>query len=158
MPEEINRILIDQIADLYFVTEESAIRDLRREGIAEEKIHLVGNVMIGTLVHLLPLAAARPIASALDLVEPGSTERICKPYVLLTIHRPANVDDPSRLAVIASALEELSREVDVVFHVHLTRRSQIVKSILVRIAEEYRVVSATQLALEYHSNIEDSES
>jgi UDP-N-acetylglucosamine 2-epimerase (non-hydrolysing) len=105
MPEEINRLLTDQIADLLFTPSEDANRNLAREGIPSERIHLVGNVMIDTLVRMLPHA----IVPEIDLPPK---------YVLVTLHRPANVDDLPWLERMLQALSELSNHVPVLFPVH----------------------------------------
>lgn len=105
MPEEINRVLTDQISDLLFTPSRDGNDNLLREGIASSKIFLVGNVMIDTLVRLLPAAEA---------VEIELPER----YVLVTLHRPANVDDVDRLRGLMNALRKMSKEIPVVFPVH----------------------------------------
>lgn len=116
MPEEINRLLTDQIADLLFTPSADGDANLLREGIAPHKIHRVGNVMIDTLVRLLPRARARPILAELGLQE--------RTYVLVTLHRPGNVDAPETLGEILAALEQLSRRWRVIFPVHpRTRRN-----------------------------------
>lgn len=100
MPEEINRVVTDRLSDLLFTTEESGGENLRREGVPEEKIHFVGNVMIDTLL------AHRERALALDMpAEMGLEEG---KYVLVTLHRPSNVDDPDRLAALLDALGQLT--------------------------------------------------
>ncbi len=117
MPEEINRILTDHLADLLFTTEPSGNENLLREGIAEEKISFVGNTMIDTLVHLLPSAEVR-----------WSTwkKRIpAERYILVTLHRPSNVDDPMVLKEILTALEHISQQIPVVFPVHPRTRQRI---------------------------------
>jgi UDP-N-acetylglucosamine 2-epimerase (non-hydrolysing) len=118
MPEEINRVVTDHLADLLFTTEPSGNENLRREGIPEEKIRFVGNTMIDTLVRLLPKAEVR---------WPGLRERLRLDgrYVLVTLHRPSNVDDPATLREIMTALAEISREVPVVFPVHPRTRQRI---------------------------------
>ena len=129
MPEEINRILTDHIADLLFTTEPSANENLWREGIPEEKIHFVGNVMIDTLVRLLPKAENRPILEELGLVESGErmAEGGIKKYVLVTLHRPSNVDDPVKLSEIIAALNEIATETPVIFPVHPRTRERMDK-------------------------------
>jgi UDP-N-acetylglucosamine 2-epimerase (non-hydrolysing) len=106
MPEEINRLVTDQLSDLLFTPSPDADDNLRREGIPPGKIHLVGNVMIDTLVRLLPQAVM-----PLDLAGVG-------PYVLVTLHRPANVDDLPWLRQMLAALTEVSRDLHVLFPVH----------------------------------------
>lgn len=105
MPEEINRLLTDQMADLLFTPSVDGNENLVREGVAAEKIFLVGNVMIDTLCHLLPRAKmpAGPIP-----------ER----YILVTLHRPSNVDDPEELRRIIGALAEAAKSIPVLFPVH----------------------------------------
>lgn len=117
MPEEINRVLTDHLADLLFTTEPSANENLRREGIVEEKVHFVGNTMIDTLVRLLPQA---------ELRWPNLQERLgLKNYVLVTLHRPSNVDEPETLREIIIALQTISEEISVVFPVHPRTRQRI---------------------------------
>lgn len=110
MPEEINRIVTDQLADLLFTTESAANENLRCEGFSEEKIVFAGNVMIDTLVRLLPKAEAR-------WQEQHATERE-QSYILVTLHRPSNVDHPKPLQEIMLALGDLAREWRVLFPVH----------------------------------------
>lgn len=120
MPEEINRLLTDQIADLLFTPSPDGDENLLREGVSPQKIHRVGNVMIDTLVRMLPKAALRPGPAALGL-EPGG-------YALVTLHRPANVDHPETLRQILDALEALSREMPVVFPIHPRTRKNLLAS------------------------------
>lgn len=96
MPEEVNRVLTDRLADALFTTEASANDNLRREGIPESRVHFVGNVMIDTLDYFLPRAKKLQVARALGY-PPGR-------YVLVTLHRPDNVDDAARLADIFRTL------------------------------------------------------
>ena len=118
MPEEINRLLTDQISDQLFTTERSARENLLREGIADEKIHFVGNVMIDTLKFNLPRAtpAERTLA-----VFPEARER----FGLLTLHRPANVDDAETLQRLLKVLVEISGELPLIFPVHPRTRKAI---------------------------------
>ena len=115
MPEEINRILTDQLSQWLFVTEPSGVENLRREGRPEDCIHLVGNVMIDALRQFLPPAANTPVLRDFELVAEGGAAR---PYVLVTLHRPSNVDIPEQLTPLIEALTEISREVPVLFPVH----------------------------------------
>jgi UDP-N-acetylglucosamine 2-epimerase (non-hydrolysing) len=92
-----------------------------REGVADGKIHFVGNIMIDTLVRLLPAAERRPVLRGLGLEGDGSAP----PFVLVTLHRPANVDDAGALAEIASALAALARDVEVLFPVHPRTRERL---------------------------------
>jgi UDP-N-acetylglucosamine 2-epimerase (non-hydrolysing) len=117
MPEEINRVLTDHLADLLFTTEPSGNENLQREGISPDKIRFVGNTMIDTLVRLLPKAEERWPA----LRDRFGLDR----YVLVTLHRPSNVDEPKHLREIMRALAELGDEVQVVFPVHPRTRQRI---------------------------------
>jgi UDP-N-acetylglucosamine 2-epimerase (non-hydrolysing) len=117
MPEEINRILTDQIADMLFTTEESGNENLAREGIPTHRIHFVGNVMIDSLRRSLPLATRSTILERLAL--PAGR------YAVVTLHRPFNVDEPATLREILAALGELARALPVVFPVHPRTRERI---------------------------------
>lgn len=119
MPEEINRILTDQLADALFTTEESAGRHLREEGIDNDRIHFVGNVMIDTLDRMREKASARNVPARVG-VEPGR-------YVLVTLHRPGNVDDADRLEEVLETLDRAreSLGVPVLFPVHPRTRQRI---------------------------------
>jgi UDP-N-acetylglucosamine 2-epimerase (non-hydrolysing) len=117
MPEEVNRVLTDQIADYLFTTEASAWENLRREGIGEDKIFFVGNVMIDTLLAHRAKAAERDTLTRLDLSVRG--------YVLVTLHRPANVDDPEVFSRLMDVLGALSEELPVVFPMHPRTRRQM---------------------------------
>jgi UDP-N-acetylglucosamine 2-epimerase (non-hydrolysing) len=116
MPEEINRLLTDQIADLLFTPTRDGDDNLLREGVGKEKIHLVGNVMIDTLIRLLPKAKGERLkAKALGHEK----------YALVTLHRPSNVDDPKMLNEIMVALSEISDDLPVIFPVHPRTRKKI---------------------------------
>ncbi len=117
MPEEINRLLTDQIADLLFTPSADGDENLLREGIAAEKIHRVGNVMIDTLVRLLPKALARWNVQRSTF----NLER----YALVTLHRPSNVDEPTMLREIMEALDKISHDIPVIFPVHPRTRQRL---------------------------------
>jgi UDP-N-acetylglucosamine 2-epimerase (non-hydrolysing) len=110
MPEEINRVMTDAISHWLFVTEPSGRENLLREGVSEERVHHVGNVMIDTLLAHVEAARSRPILAEHDLRAGG--------YALLTLHRPSNVDDPERLTRLLDVLEEIHREIPLLFPVH----------------------------------------
>jgi UDP-N-acetylglucosamine 2-epimerase (non-hydrolysing) len=117
MPEEINRLLTDQIADLLLTPSLDGNENLLKEGIAPEKIHFVGNVMIDTLVHLLPKAEQR---------WPGLRQQFnLDQYVLVTLHRPSNVDDPQTLQAIMGGLAEISQSIPVLFPIHPRTRQRL---------------------------------
>ncbi|MFY9673427.1 MAG: UDP-N-acetylglucosamine 2-epimerase (non-hydrolyzing) [Terriglobales bacterium] len=113
MPEEINRLVTDQLADLLFTPSEDGDENLRRQGIASDKIHRVGNVMIDSLVRLLP--AAKLVAHR-DLP---------RRYALVTLHRPANVDESVTLKGILESLLEVNRDLTVIFPAHPRTRQRI---------------------------------
>jgi UDP-N-acetylglucosamine 2-epimerase (non-hydrolysing) len=113
MPEEINRLLTDQLADLLFTPSLDGNENLAREGIPENKIHLVGNVMIDTLVRLLPFA------------EEVLPEDVPQDFVLVTLHRAANVDDPKWLQDAMMLLGEFAQKMPVLFPVHPRTRGRI---------------------------------
>jgi UDP-N-acetylglucosamine 2-epimerase (non-hydrolysing) len=117
MPEEINRLLTDQIADLLFTPSEDGDENLLREGISASKIHRVGNVMIDSLVRLLQVAEQSPAVT--DLAQQAKT------YGLVTLHRPSNVDDPASLAAILAALVDISRDLPLIFPVHPRTRQRL---------------------------------
>ncbi len=110
MPEEINRLLTDSISDLLFVSEPSGLENLQREGVADEKVHFVGNVMIDTLHANLEKARQSPILAKMNL-EPGG-------YNVVTLHRPGNVDDPETFKRIADALEVIQQDLPTIFPMH----------------------------------------
>ena len=122
MPEEINRVLTDQLSDLLFTSEAGGRANLLREGIAAERIHFAGNVMIDSLRQQLPRA-----------VPPAATLRAhghaCPPaYGLLTLHRPSNVDDGARLAALLQALAALSARLPLLFPIHPRTRAMLQRS------------------------------
>ena len=122
MPEEINRKLTDAISDLLFVTEQSGIENLQREGVPAEKIFLVGNVMIDTLLRHRDMAQRSPILDQLHLRQNGSGVR---PYGVLTLHRPSNVDDPQALLGILTAIRAIAADFPIFFPVHPRTRKNI---------------------------------
>ena len=117
MPEEINRILTDAISRWLFVTERSGVANLRREGVPEDRIFLVGNVMIDTLLACRELSRRSSIRDDLRLAG--------RPFGVLTLHRPANVDDPEVLAGILAAIGRLQHELPIVFPVHPRTRKAL---------------------------------
>ena len=115
MPEEINRVLTDQISDLLFTTERSALANLQREGIDVARVEFVGNVMIDTLHRNLERAV--PAARTLGTTLPQ--------YAVLTLHRPSNVDDAATLAALLDVVGELNRRLPVVIPLHPRTRGNI---------------------------------
>jgi UDP-N-acetylglucosamine 2-epimerase (non-hydrolysing) len=110
MPEEVNRLMTDAVCEWLFTTEPAGEQNLLREGIAPERIHFAGNVMIDTLLANVERARKLAIPARYD-VRPGN-------YSVVTLHRPSNVDDPERLAELVALLEELHTRVPVVFPLH----------------------------------------
>jgi UDP-N-acetylglucosamine 2-epimerase (non-hydrolysing) len=117
MPEEINRLLTDAVSHWLFVTEPSGRENLLREGVPAERIHLVGNVMIDTLLAHAARARERDTLERFGLEPRG--------YAVLTLHRPSNVDDSARLRALFAVLEELHEEHPVVFPIHPRTRAAI---------------------------------
>jgi UDP-N-acetylglucosamine 2-epimerase (non-hydrolysing) len=116
MPEEINRVLTDQLSDLLFTTEQSAGDNLLREGIGAERIHFSGNVMIDTLLAQLPRAVpAAAVASAAG--RPGFANRP-EGYALMTLHRPANVDDAGVLAGLLGTARQIAMRTPLILPLH----------------------------------------
>jgi UDP-N-acetylglucosamine 2-epimerase (non-hydrolysing) len=110
MPEEINRILTDSISDILFVTEQSGINNLKHEGVNSSKVHLVGNVMIDTLL------ANRNKAEQSGVLEQLGIEK--KKFAVITLHRPSNVDDMMNLEKIIAAFEVIQKDLKLVFPIH----------------------------------------
>lgn len=119
MPEEINRVVTDRLADLLFAPSRDAVDNLHAEGTPAERVHMVGNIMIDSLVRSLP-AAERLRAPAARGVEPGG-------YTVVTLHRPANVDDAATLRELLAALSALAADGPVLFPVHPRTSAQIAK-------------------------------
>lgn len=116
MPEEINRELTDRTADILFAPSADAVENLRREGIPDERIYFVGNVMIDSLIANLGWISGAPLVRY--GLEPGG-------YTLVTLHRPSNVDDPGVLADLLTALSLIGREGPVLFPVHPRTRRRL---------------------------------
>jgi len=117
MPEEINRVLTDAVADLLLTPSEDANDNLRREGVPEEKIKLVGNIMIDTLVANLSRARERNTSQTLGVKNDS--------FAYVTLHRPSNVDQKETLGAIMAELIGLSHQIDVVFPMHPRTRKMV---------------------------------
>lgn len=117
MPEEANRIVTDSLSDLLLVSEQSGVENLQREGHPDERIRLVGNVMIDTLKKQVARAADQPVLSTLGL-EPGQ-------YAVVTSHRPSNVDQQETLQGMIRVLIDVSRSLPVVFPVHPRTKNRL---------------------------------
>ncbi len=139
MPEEINRVLTDQISELLFTTERSALSNLLREGVEERCIHFVGNVMIDTLFYNMERAV--PLEEVFSLHK--ADDRISgflSGYGLVTLHRPSNVDDPVILEGLLKALQEISGNIPLIFPVHPRTRKCIREAGLERLLEGERIL------------------
>jgi len=123
MPEEINRILTDQISDLLFLTERSAEENLLREGIDKSRIHFVGNVMIDTLMYNLSRAASP--AATLGEACGFSADQVPKRFALLTMHRPSNVDFPDTLKMLLETISKIGDKLPVIFPIHPRTKQRI---------------------------------
>src|SRR5499425_3436608 len=107
MPEEVNRVVTDRLADILLTPSRDGDENLLREGVSAEKIHFVGNIMIDTLFRYLPLATLDRVADRVRVRE--------REYAVLTLHRPSNVDEPETFRGILSAIAEIAAELPVVF-------------------------------------------
>jgi UDP-N-acetylglucosamine 2-epimerase (non-hydrolysing) len=128
MPEEINRILTDALADLLFTTEESANLNLANEGVAPDKVFFVGNLMIDSLVKALKIAPRPRLRAELGLGD--------RAYAVLTLHRPSNVDHADQLGRTLEAVAELAHQVPVIFPAH-PRTSQTIETAGLRAARPW---------------------
>ena len=144
MPEEINRILTDQMADLLLVSEPSGITNLEREGVAAEKVQLVGNVMIDTLLHELERASETPEVVELGLKEKG--------YGLITMHRPSNVDDPATLRSLLELFGELAGKLPLVLPLHPRTRAAAKEAGLLELLESHESLHVLD-PLPYRANL-----
>jgi UDP-N-acetylglucosamine 2-epimerase (non-hydrolysing) len=122
MPEEINRLLTDSISDLLFVTEQAGVDNLKKEGVNSDKVHLVGNVMIDTLL------TNREKAEKSDILEKMGLKK--KGFAVITLHRPSNVDDMTSLEKIISAFEVIQKDLKLVFPIHPRTKRNIEGSAL----------------------------
>lgn len=137
MPEEVNRILTDAISDLLFVTEQSGVDNLLREGVAPEKIHFVGNVMIDTLKQHLEKAQRSNIREELQLRTA---------YGLVTLHRPSNVDTRETLEPLLQCLHDISQDINLIFPVHpRTRHNMQHFGLLAKLLDNPRITVAEPL-------------
>jgi UDP-N-acetylglucosamine 2-epimerase (non-hydrolysing) len=124
MPEEINRVLTDQISDLLFTTEQHALDNLVREGIDPARVHFVGNVMIDTLLGNLDRAVPWHDFLATAGMDVG-TIRGASGFGAVTLHRPSNVDSPDTLGPLVDTLNEISRDLPLIFPVHPRTASRL---------------------------------
>ncbi len=130
MPEEINRLLTDQLADLLFTHSETASENLLREGVPGHKIHFVGNVMVDSLRRLLPAASKS---------DPAAKLGVGPHYGVVTLHRPSNVDSPTQLEHLIRALNEISQSLPLIFPVH-PRTDRRIREITLRSTSQLHLV------------------
>jgi UDP-N-acetylglucosamine 2-epimerase (non-hydrolysing) len=123
MPEEINRLVTDAIADLFFVTEPSGVEHLRREGQPESAIHHVGHVMVDNLIYQKERLGREGLAAGHSLAFKDASPQ----YGVVTLHRPSNVDEPQTLGRLAAALRELATRLPLAFSVHPRTRQNLEK-------------------------------
>ena len=124
MPEEINRLLTDRLATLLLTPSEDADANLLAEGVPADWIKCVGNIMIDTLVRLLPLTDTAPLIDSLALRNGNGA----KPFALVTLHRPSNVDDPQSLRRLIAALRTVAEDMPVVFPMHPRTRARMAQA------------------------------
>ena len=124
MPEEINRVLTDQISDLLFTTERSGGNNLSREGVAPERVHFVGNVMIDSLKANLAHALL-PAATFAEASAPPPFREPSEGFAVLTLHRPSNVDDPATLKRLLGTVGQIAPRLPVVFPIHPRTKARI---------------------------------
>jgi UDP-N-acetylglucosamine 2-epimerase (non-hydrolysing) len=137
MPEEINRRLTDALATFLFTPSKDANENLKKEGIAEDKIYFVGNVMIDTLFKYLKKAKKSKILFRLGLAKSNNQP---KDYAVLTLHRPANVDDKKTLSEILIALKKISKNIPILFPVHPRTKKQIKSFDLERVVKDSQII------------------
>jgi UDP-N-acetylglucosamine 2-epimerase (non-hydrolysing) len=117
MPEEINRVVTDSVAEMLFVTEESGEQNLLSEGVSKDKIFFVGNVMIDSLLNFQKKARNSKILHQLNLEH--------RSFALVTLHRPSNVDSPEAMAKILKAFEKIEKKIKIIFPIHPRTKKMI---------------------------------
>ena len=127
MPEELNRILTDSVADYLFVTEESGMQHLKNEGVADERVFLAGNVMIDSLVRYQEKAKTTTILEDLGLATAAERPLATSDYIVMTMHRPANVDTEKGLQSILELIELSSQDTKIIFPIHPRTRAHMEK-------------------------------
>jgi len=135
MPEEINRVLTDQISDLLFTTEPDGAANLQREGVATERVHFVGNVMIDTLL----ANRERAVPAETSLAAIADFDGDVSSFGLLTMHRPSNVDDPVVLRRLVETLTDLSQRLPLIFPIHPRTRARIIDAGLDQVLANSRI-------------------
>jgi len=139
MPEEINRVLTDQVADRLYTTERSAESNLVREGVGAERVRFVGNVMIDSLLHNREFARTPAYTLAAAGFDPGIIDSP-NGYGVVTLHRPSNVDHPETLASLLAVLLEIARQLPLVFALHPRTRANIERFSLGHLVDDPRLI------------------
>jgi len=148
MPEEINRIVTDTLADFLFVSEPSGIENLKKEGIQKEKIFFVGNIMIDSLIKFM---------DKIEMVNAHSYYNLNKKeYVLVTFHRPSNVDDPGRLKELLKLLARISGKEKIIFPIHPRSRKNMEKFDLAHLLDANIIITEPIGYLEFLSLVKDA--
>jgi UDP-N-acetylglucosamine 2-epimerase (non-hydrolysing) len=147
MPEEINRLVTDRLADLLLITERSAIDNLVREGVEPERVHFVGNVMIDTLFFCLD----RAVPAEATFSEMGASPGLIaaaeeRGFGFVTLHRPSNVDDPATLKGLIEALVRISRDLSLVFPLHPRTKAVILAAGLQSLLDEASILVTPPLS------------
>ncbi len=132
MPEEINRIVTDHLSDYLFVTEESGMQNLKREGIAPEKVFFTGNIMIDSLLSTMDVVKKSDVLNKLGLRT--------REYALMTLHRPSNVDDSGTLTEILGTIAQVSKRIPVVFPCHPRTKNNISRFGLDRVLDGCQII------------------
>ena len=151
MPEEVNRIMTDHLADLLFVTEESGVKNLRLEGVADHKVHFVGNTMIDSLLAFRDKASSSGILDRLGLRNGNGVRgprNGTARYALLTLHRPSNVDQREGFLSILEGLDSLADACPVIFPVHPRTKKKIADFGLDRFFDQHDEAKPSNHALE----------
>lgn len=128
MPEEINRILTDSIADYLFVTEKSGMENLKKEGVPDEKVFFVGNAMIDSLTYYLKKAEKTTVLKDFELLSLN--------FVLVTLHRPSNVDTPEQITKLFNLLNEVAKKRKIIFPIHPRTKNNLAKFDLLESLDE----------------------
>jgi UDP-N-acetylglucosamine 2-epimerase (non-hydrolysing) len=140
MPEEVNRIVTDSITDYFFTTSEVANNNLRKSGVSEDRIFFVGNTMIDTLLYQRPFFKKPPFWNELKLEE--------RNYIVMTLHRPANVDEEHKLGLLLETIIEYSRNLPLIFPVH-PRTKKILERVIVQAPNLYMTEPLGYLEFNY---------
>jgi UDP-N-acetylglucosamine 2-epimerase (non-hydrolysing) len=149
MPEEINRILTDSIADYLFVTEKSGIENLKKEGIPDDKVFFVGNAMIDSLTYYLKKAENTTILKDFELLPLN--------FVLVTLHRPSNVDTPEQITKLFNLLNEVAKKRKIIFPIHPRTKNNLAKFNLLDSLDENVILTDPIGYLDFLSLIKNAE-